>query len=144
RQTKGLSLGDQIEVVLPSGSRSRRFAQAGLVVWAAIGVALLVGIAFILLIRLAGLLPYLVVAGVLVLVLPPVVRGLGRLRVPRPIAATTSFVAAAVAAPAAAPFLVRAFVNQLTSLLEQSPQALKKGGLVHGLVASHNSLLHSV
>ena len=38
-----LTLTEQLELVLPTGSRSRRFAQAGLVVWAAIGVALLVG-----------------------------------------------------------------------------------------------------
>jgi predicted PurR-regulated permease PerM len=114
------------------------------VVWAAIGVALLIGIGFTLLARLTGLLPYLVVAGLVVLVLSPVVKGLERLRVPRQIAATATFAATAVATPAVAPIIVRAFVNQLTSLLEQSPRALQQGGLVHGLVASDNSLLHSV
>jgi len=144
RRARRLSLDDQIELVLPTGSRSRRFAQAGLVVWAAIGVALLVGIAFILLARLTGLLPYLVVAGVVVLVLSPLVNGLVRLRVPRQIAATATFAAAAVATPAVAPFVVRAFVHQLTSLLEHKAQALQRGGLVHRLVVSHNSLLHSI
>ena len=133
----GLSLDEQIELVLPSGSRSRRFAQAGLVVWAAIGV-------FLLIVKLAGLLPYLVVAGFVVLILSPVVRGLERLRVPRQVAATAVFGAAAVATPALAPFVVRAFVGQLTTLLESSPRALQRGGLVQGLVASKNTLLHSI
>jgi len=143
RSQSRLSLGDQIELVLPTGSRSRRFAQAGLVVWAAIGVAILVGVLFILLAKLTGLLPYLVVAGVVVLVLSPVVRGLERLKVPRQIAATATFGAAAVAAPAIAPLVVKAFVEQLTSLLE-SKAALEKGGLVQNLIASKNDLLHSV
>ena len=58
-----LTITEQLELVLPTGSRSRRFAQAGLVVWAAIGVALLIGTGFILLAKLTGLLPYLIVAG---------------------------------------------------------------------------------
>jgi len=143
RRRTGLSLGDQIELVLPTGSRSRRFAQAGLVVWAAIGVAVLVGVLFILLAKLSGLLPYLVVAGVVVLVMSPVVRGLERLRVPRRVAATVTFGVAAVGAPALAPLVVKAFVKQLTSLLE-SKAALEKGGLVRKLIASKNDLLHSV
>jgi predicted PurR-regulated permease PerM len=144
RRDGRLSLADQIDIVLPSGSRSRWFAQAGLVVWAAIGIALLVGVAFMLLARLTGLLPYLVVAGVVVLVLSPVVKGLERLRIPRQIAATATFAAAAVATPAVAPFIVKAFVHQLTSLLEHKAEALQRGGLVNNLVASHNSALHSV
>lgn len=135
---------DQFELVLPTGSRSRRFAQAGLVVWAAIGVGLLIGTGFILLAKLTGLLPYLVVAGLLVLILTPVVRGLERLRVPRQIAATATFVTAAVAIPVVAPQLVKAFVTQLTSLLKSNPEALKQGGLVNRLVGSDNNLLHSV
>jgi predicted PurR-regulated permease PerM len=140
----GSTRGTQIELVLPPGSRSRRFAQAGLVVWAAIGVALLLGTGIFLLARLSGLLPYLVVAGLVVLILGPVVRGLERLRMPRQLAATVTFAAAAVAVPAVAPLIVRAFVQQLTSLLENSPEALQEGGLVRNLVASNNRLLHSL
>jgi len=139
-----MSFADQLELVLPTGSRSRRFAQAGVVVWAAIGVALLIGAFFLLLVRLSGLLPYLVVAGLTVLILSPIVRGLERLRVPRQIGATASFAAIAVAAPALVPIVVRAFVNQLTQLLESSPQALQKGGLVQQLIDSNNGILSSV
>lgn len=138
------SFADQLELALPAGSRSRRFAQAGVVVWAAIGVALLIGVLFILLVRLSGLLPYLVVAGVVLLILSPLVRGLERLHVPRQIGATATFAAAAVAAPALVPILVRAFVDQLTTLLKNSPQALRGHGLVRILIDSHNSLLHSI
>lgn len=139
-----LTLTEQLELVLPTGSRSRRFAQAGLVVWAAIGVALLIGTGFILLGKLTGLLPYLVVAGLVVLILTPVVRGLERLRVPRQIAATVTFATAAVAIPAVAPTVVKAFVAQFASLLQHSPEALQEGGLVNRLVASDNNLLHNV
>jgi predicted PurR-regulated permease PerM len=139
-----MTFSEQLEIALPSGSRSRRFAQAGLVVWAAIGVALLIGILFLLLVRLSGLLPYLVVAGVVLLVLSPLVRGLERLHVPRQIGATATFAAAAVAVPALIPILVRAFVNQLTTLLKSSPLALQKGGLVQSLIASNSGLLHSI
>jgi predicted PurR-regulated permease PerM len=136
---------NQLEQVLPPGSRSRRFAQAGLVVWAAIGVALLLGAGIILLVRLSGLLPYLVVAGLVVLILAPLVHVLERfLRFPRQLAATVTFAAAAIAVPAAAPIVVKAFVGQLTSLLENSPEALQEGGLVRNLVASDNGLLHSI
>jgi predicted PurR-regulated permease PerM len=139
-----MSFADQIELALPTGSRSRRFAQAGVVVWAAIGVALLIGIVFVLLVRLSGLLPYLVVAGIVLLILTPVVRGLERLHVPRQIGATASFAVIAIAAPAVAPILVRAFVNQLTDLLEHPAQALQRGGVVQRLIDSHNGLLQSV
>ena len=139
-----MSFADQLEAVLPTGSRSRRFAQAGVIVWAAIAVALLIGMFFLLLVRLSGLLPYLVVAGVMLLILGPVVRGLERLHVPRQIGATAAFATAAVAAPAVAPIVVKAFVNQLTDLLKNSPQALQKGGIVQSLIASSNSILHSV
>jgi predicted PurR-regulated permease PerM len=138
------SFAEQIELALPTGSRSRRFAQAGVVVWAAIGVALLIGVLFLLLVRLSGLLPYLVVAGMVLLILSPVVRGLERLHVPRQIGATATFAAAAVAVPALIPVLVRAFVNQLTTLLKNAPQALQHGGLVQNLIASNNSLLQSI
>jgi predicted PurR-regulated permease PerM len=88
--------------------------------------------------------PFLAVAGLLVFTLGPAVRGLVRLRVPRPIAATAVFLAAVAALPAVIPLVLRTVIAQVRSFLQSSPQSLRGGGLVARLSQSSNSLLRSV
>jgi predicted PurR-regulated permease PerM len=136
-----LSLRDHIEAVLPSETRARRVAEWGVVAWALVGVGVIGWILWVLLHRLAGVVPYLVVAGLVVLVLSPAVRGLMRLRVPREVAATAVFLAAAAATPALVPLMVRTLLAQLKSLLESSPESLGHGGIVTRLSHSSNSMI---
>src|SRR5919204_5227588 len=97
----------RIDAVLPAGSRARRVAEWGIVAWAVIGVVVICWMAWLLLHRLAGVLPFLVVAGLVAFILGPLVNALAALRVPRPLAATGVFLAAAAAMPALVPFVVR-------------------------------------
>jgi predicted PurR-regulated permease PerM len=134
----------RLQTVLPPRSRSRRLAEWGVVAWAAIGVVVVLWILYLLLHRLAGVVPYLVVAGLVAFVLGPAVRGLVRLRVPRPVAATAVFLAAVAALPAVVPLLLRTVLSQVRSLLHSSPASLHRGGLVSRLSHSSNSVLRSV
>jgi predicted PurR-regulated permease PerM len=136
-----LSLRDHIDALLPAGTRARRVAEWGVVAWAVVGVGVIGWILWVLLHRLAGVFPYLVVAGLIVLVLSPAVKGLMRLRVPREVAATVVFLAAAAATPALVPLMVRTLLAQLKSLLESSPESLGHGGIVTHLSHSSNSMI---
>ncbi len=137
------TLRDQLDLVLPPGSRSRRIAEWGVVAWAVVGVAIVVWFLVRMFHGLGALLPYLVMAGMVVVVLGPAVRALTRLRVPRELAATVVFAAAAVATPALVPLVLRTLLDQVRSLLRSSPTALESGGLVGRLAGSSNSVLHA-
>jgi predicted PurR-regulated permease PerM len=119
-------------------------AEWGIVAWAVIGVVVICWMAWLLLHRLAGVLPFLVVAGLVAFILGPLVNALAALRVPRPLAATGVFLAAAAAMPALVPFVVRTVLAQLRSLLESSPTSLRHGGLVARLSHSSSSVLRSI
>ena len=135
------SLRGQVDALLPPRTRARRVTEWGVVAWAVVGVAVIGWILWALLNRLAGVLPYLVVAGLVVLILSPAVRGLVRLRIPREVAATAVFLAAAAATPALVPVVVRTILAQLKSLLESSPAGLGQGGVIDRLAHSSNSLI---
>ena len=134
----------RIDAVLPPGSRVRRVGEWGIVAWAAIGAALIGWMAWLVLHRLAGVLPFLVVAWLVAFILGPAVNGLAALRVPRPLAATGVFLAAAAAMPAVVPIVVRTVLAQLKSLLESSPGSLQHGAAVARLSHSSNSVLRGV
>lgn len=134
----------QLDLVLPPGSRSRRIAEWGVVAWAVVGVAIVIWMLVQLFHGLGALLPYLVMAGFVVLVLSPAVRGLTRLRVPRGLAATLVFALASVAMPALVPLILRTLLDQVRALLRSSPTALESGGLVGRLAGSSSSVLHAV
>jgi predicted PurR-regulated permease PerM len=133
----------QMDLVLPPASRSRRVAEWGVVAWAVVGVAVVIWFLVQLFHGLGALLPYLVMAGMVVLVLSPAVRALARLKVPRELAATIVFAVATLATPAVVPLVLRTLLDQVRSLLRSSPTALEAGGLVGRLAGSSNSLLHA-
>jgi predicted PurR-regulated permease PerM len=112
--------------------------------WAVIGVILLGWMVWLVLHRLTGVLPFLVVAGMVVFILGPAVDALERVRVPRSIAATGVFLAAAAATPAVLPVVVRTVLAQLESLLRSSPPSLQHGGVVARLSHSSSSVLRSI
>jgi predicted PurR-regulated permease PerM len=118
-------------------------ADWGVLAWAALGVAAILWFLFIALHRLAGVVPYLVVAGLVVFALGPLVRGLVRLRVPRAVAATTVFLTALLALPAVVPLVVQTILDQVRSLLRSSPQAHPRG-VIDRLSHSSNWILRGV
>jgi|SRR6266571_1513516 len=132
-----------MDLVLPPASRSRRVAEWGVVAWAVVGVAIVIWFLVRLFQGLGALLPYLVMAAMVVLILSPAVRALTRLRVPRELAVTIVFAVASAATPALVPLVLRTLLDQVRSLLRSSPTALESGGLVGRLAGSSNSLLHS-
>ncbi len=138
-----VTLRDQMDLVLPPASRSRRVAEWGVVAWAVVGVAIVIWFLVRLFQGLGALLPYLVMAAMVVLILSPAVRALTRLRVPRELAVTIVFAVASAATPALVPLVLRTLLDQVRSLLRSSPTALESGGLVGRLAGSSNSLLHS-
>jgi predicted PurR-regulated permease PerM len=139
----GTRIAGHIDALLPPGTRARQVAEWGVVAWAVIGVVVIGWMLWLLLHRLAGILPFLVVAGLVVFLLGPAVKALERVRVPRPVAATGVFLAAAAAMPAVVPVIVRTVIAQLGSLLRSSPESLQQGGLVARLSDSSNSVLRS-
>jgi predicted PurR-regulated permease PerM len=108
------------------------------------GVVLIGWMLWLFLHRLAGVLPFLVVAGLVVFILGPAVDALVKLRMSRPIAATAVFLAAAAAMPAVVPVILRTVLVQLGSLLRSSPESLQHGGVVARLSHSSNSFLRSI
>jgi predicted PurR-regulated permease PerM len=111
------------------------------VAWAVVGVAVICWLLFLALHKIGGVLPFLVMAGLTVLVLNPAVKALERVRVPRRIAATGVFLVATAATPLLVTVIVRAVLGQLRSLLRSSPESLQQGGLVVRLAHSSNSLI---
>jgi len=117
--------------------------EIGVVAWAAIGCALVAWVVLLVLAKLSGLLPFLVTAGLVAMILTPLVNLLMRLHLPRPVAATVAFLIGVAATPALVTVVVQALVSQVRSLLESSPQSLQQGGIVGHLVRSSNPLLHN-
>jgi predicted PurR-regulated permease PerM len=93
--------------------------------------------------RLGSVLPYLVVAAMVVLVLNPLVIRLVRLGVPRRLAATVVFVLAVLAVAVLLDLMVPVIIGQASSLAGSSPGLVRKGGsLLDPLSRSSNPLLH--
>src|SRR5439155_4946608 len=93
---------------------------------------------------IAGVLPYLVVAGLVVLALNPLVKALGRLGLHRRIAATIVFAAVAIGIPPLLAFLIQVIADQGHSLIDQAPGLVGRGGVFARFAHSHNSILHGI
>ena len=123
---------------MPPAGRTRRLVGWGVVAWAGIGVGVLVLALAVVLGRCAGVVPYLVVAMMLVFLLNPAVVRLTARGVPRRVAAAVLFVAAMAVAGLALGLLVPAAIHQTQELVRNSPTLLRKGGGVVGRL-SHSS-----
>jgi putative permease len=137
-----LSIRDHLERLMPPTGRTRRLVGWGVVAWAGIGVGLLILAAGLVLARMAGVVPYLVVAMMLVFLLNPAVVRLTERGVPRRVAAVILFVVAMAVTAVALGFLVPAAIHQTQELVRNSPALLRRGGgLVGRLSHSSNPLL---
>ena len=58
---------EQLDRVVPPESRGRRLLAWGVVAWTGVGIAIVIGLIVYALSRVAGVLPYLAVAGIVVL-----------------------------------------------------------------------------
>ncbi len=140
----GQGVRDQLERLMPPGSRARLLVGWGVVAWATIGGLLLLWALARMLSRVASVFPYLVVAAIVVLILNPAVRRLARLGVPRRLAATVVFVGALALTVLALSFLVPILIHQFQHLTGSSPELLRRGGLFERLARSTNPALHQV
>ena len=130
---------------MPSGGRARRRVGWGVVAWTFIGGGVVLWVLARAIERIAGVFPYLVMAGLVVFVLSPPVRRLVRLGVPRRLAATLVFVIAVVLTALVLSLAVPVLINQTRHLVASSPGLLRKGGSPFARLShSHNALLHRV
>jgi predicted PurR-regulated permease PerM len=139
------SVRDHLERLMPPGGRGRRLLGWGIVAWTAIGAGILLAVLGRVLSRMAGIFPYLVVAGMVVFLLNPLVVRVARLGVPRRLAATIVFLAAMAVTALVLTLTVPALIHQGQTLLATSPELVRKGGgLFARLSRSSNPLLHEV
>ena len=137
-----LTIRDHLERMMPAAGRGRQVLGWGVVAWSAIGAAILLGVLFRVIVRMAPIFPYLVVASMVVFVLNPAVTRLTARGVPRRLAATLVFAAAAALAAGLLYLTVPAVIHQAQSLARQSGGLVRKGGgLFDGLARSSNPVL---
>jgi predicted PurR-regulated permease PerM len=132
---------DHLERLMPPGSRSRRAVGWGVVAWTALGGIILLWVAVRVIERFASILPYLVMAAMVVFVLNPLVRRLSEFGIPRRLAATIVFAGAVVASGVLLSLLVPILIHQFQSLTGSSSQLLRQGGLFERLSKSSNPVL---
>src|SRR5712692_6829690 len=138
------SIRDHLERLMPPGG-ARRLVGWGVVAWTLIGGAILVLALFGILRTFAGVIPYLVVAGLVVFVLNPAVRWLTRVGLPRRLAGTVVFAMAVVLTVLLLSLLVPILIDQAKSLTGSSPGLLRKGGgAFERLSRSRNPLLRQL
>jgi predicted PurR-regulated permease PerM len=137
-----LSIRDHLERVMPPGGRARRVVGWGVVAWTAIGGAIVLWVLGKVLARMAGIVPYLVVAGMVVLILNPAVRRLAGMGVPRRLAATVVFVLFVGVVVLLVALIVPALIRQGQSLTNSSSKLVRQGGVFAQLSRSSNPLLH--
>jgi predicted PurR-regulated permease PerM len=135
---------EQLDRVVPPESRGRRLLAWGVVAWTGVGIALVIGLIWFVLSSIAGVLPYLAVAGLVVLVLNPLVKLLGRIGLHRRWGATIVFGVVAIGVPPLLAFLIQVIVDQGRALVNQAPGLVGKGGVFARFAASDNSLLHTI
>jgi predicted PurR-regulated permease PerM len=122
------SIRDHVEALMPPGGRARRIVGWGVVAWSGIGGLILIGVAWRVLERFASVLPYLVMAGMVVLMLNPLVRRLAAVGVPRGLAATLVFLGAVGLAGLVVSLVVPALIHQGQNLINSSPELVRSGG----------------
>jgi predicted PurR-regulated permease PerM len=132
------SIRDHFERLMPPGGRGRRMVGWGVVAWTGIGIGVLALALGVALGRVAGVVPYLVVASMVVFILNPAARALASRGVPRRLAAVLVFAAAVILGAVALGILVPATIHQTQDLVRSSPSLLRKGGGVVGRL-SHSS-----
>jgi predicted PurR-regulated permease PerM len=113
---------------MPSGGRGRRIVGWGVVAWTGIGLAILLGVLGRTLGLFAGIIPYLVMAWLVVFLLGPVVRRVADRRVPYRLAATAVFVLAVGITAVALALVIPALVHQTEQLVRGSKLLVAKGG----------------
>jgi predicted PurR-regulated permease PerM len=123
---------------MPAGGPARRLVGWGVAAWAGIGVGVLVLALGVAVATMAGVVPYLVVAMLVVFLLNPAIRRLSARGVPRRVAAVVVFVTAMGLATVALGLLVPGTVHQTQELVRSSPNLLRKGGGLVGRL-SHSS-----
>jgi predicted PurR-regulated permease PerM len=138
------TLRDHLERLMPPGGRARLLVGWGVVAWATIGGLILLWALARVVSRVAGVFPYLIVAGIVTLLLNPAVRRLGRLGLPRRLSATIVFVGALALTALALSLLVPVLVHQFQHLTGTSSGLLRRGGLFERLARSTNPILHQV
>ena len=135
---KDVSIRDHLERLMPADGRGRRMVGWGVVAWTGIGIGVLALALGLALGRVAGVVPYLVVASMVVFVLNPAVRALAARGVPRRVAAVLVFAASVILGVVALGLLIPATIHQMQDLVQSSPTLLRKGGGVFGRL-SHSS-----
>jgi predicted PurR-regulated permease PerM len=137
------SIRAHLEGLLPEGGRGRRLIGWGVVAWSAIGLAVLVWVAGRAIGRVSGVLPYLVMAWLVVFLLGPAVRWLAARRVPYRLAATVVFVLTVAVSAVALALVIPALVRQTEALVKGSKFLVAHGGatLFDRLTHSSNPLL---
>jgi predicted PurR-regulated permease PerM len=138
------TIWDHLERLMPPEGRSRRVLGWGVVAWTGLGLAVLIWVLGRIFERLAGVVPYLVVAAMVVFALDPPVRRLTRLGVPRRLAATIVFAAAVGLAALVLSLAVPILIDQGKSLASSSSGLLRTGGVFERLSRSTNPLLHQI
>lgn len=137
-----LGIREHLERLMPPRSRTRRLVGWGLVAWSGLGAVILVAVAFRVLGRVAAVFPYLVVASMVVFALNPAVKALIARGVPRRLAATVVFAAAAALTAVLLSLAVPVVIHQAQTLGRESGGLLRKGGgLFDGLARSSNPVL---
>jgi predicted PurR-regulated permease PerM len=137
------SIRDHLDHLMPPGGGARRLVGWGVVAWTGIGLAILIGVAGRALGRMAAILPYLVVAAMVVFILNPAVRRLVAMGLPRRLAATLVFAAALGLTVLLLSLAVPVLVHQGQSLVQNAPGYLRRSGnVVDRLSRSSNPLLH--
>jgi predicted PurR-regulated permease PerM len=138
------TLRDHLERLMPPGGRARLLVGWGVVAWATIGGLILLWALARTVSRVAGIFPYLIVAGTVMLLLNPAVRRLARLGLPRRLAATIVFVGALAFTTLVLSFLVPILIHQFQHLTGSSSGLLRRGGLFERLARSTNPVVHQV
>lgn len=139
------SILEQLRRLMPEGGRVRRLVGWGVVAWATIGLAIVAGLIGHVVVLVAGVLPYLVVAWLVVFVLNPPVVLLARRGVPRRLAAVLVFAGAVAVGTLFLVLVVPGVVQQTQALIRSSPGLLREGGgLLGRLRGSSNPLFAHV
>jgi predicted PurR-regulated permease PerM len=123
---------------MPAGGRARRLLGCGVAAWAGIGVGVLALALRVAVATVSGVVPYLIVATLVVFLLNPAIRRLSARGVPRRAAVVVVFVTTMGLAAVALGLLVPATVHQTQELVRSSPNLLRKGGGLVGRL-SHSS-----
>jgi predicted PurR-regulated permease PerM len=129
----------QLETLMPPGGRGRRVVGWGVVAWSAIGLAVLLWAGWRVLGRFAGIIPYLVMALLVVFLLGPPAKRLAAHRVPYRLAATLVFVVSVAIGAIVLALVIPALVHQTGDLVKNSESLVAKGGATLFDRFSHSS-----